>query len=89
MSLDKEKSKGAHAKSFLEDEVFTNAVKRVRQAIDLEWKNSPMRDSEAREWLYTLSKALDMVVNEIQSVADTGKMANEQLSKSIKKKTLN
>jgi len=48
-----------------------------------------MRDSEAREWLYTLSKALDMVVNEIQSVADTGKMANEQLSKSIKKKTLN
>jgi len=89
MNFEKEKSKGIQAKRLLNDEIFTNSVKRVRQAIDLEWKNSPMRDSEAREWLYTLSKALDMVVNEIQSVADTGKMANEQLSKSIKKKTLN
>ena len=39
MGLDKEKSKGIQAKKFLEDEVFTNAVKRIRQAIDLEWKN--------------------------------------------------
>jgi hypothetical protein len=43
-----------------------------------------MRDSEAREWLYTLSKALDMIVNEITSVAETGKLANKQLSKEHK-----
>ena len=84
MSLDKEKSKGIQAKRFLEDEIFTNSVKRIRQPIDLEWKNSPMRDSEAREWLYTLSKALDMIVNEITSVAETGKLANKQLSKEHK-----
>ena len=84
MSLDKEKSKGIQAKRILEDKVFTDAVKRIREAIDQEWKNSPMRDSEAREWIYTLSKALDMIVNEITSVAETGKLANKQLSKEHK-----
>ena len=71
---------GNQAKRILEDEIFTDAVKKIEERLNQEWLNSPLRDTEAREKIFLMRKMLETIINEITSVMETGKLANKKLS---------
>lgn len=78
--MSKEIHLGNRAKAILEDEIFTDAVKKIEDRLNQEWLNSPLRDTEAREKIFLMRKMLETIINEITSVMDTGKLANKKLS---------
>jgi|TARA_R100001129_G_C5175260_1_gene206078 hypothetical protein len=78
--MSKEIHLGNQAKRILEDEIFTDAVKKIEERLNQEWLNSPLRDTEAREKIFLMRKMLETIINEITSVMETGKLANKKLS---------
>jgi|TARA_R100000951_G_scaffold108529_1_gene104792 hypothetical protein len=80
MEKDKEIQKGNRAKQILEDEIFAEAVKRVSDELDLEWINSPVRDTEGREKIYMMKKMLNVLLVQLRSVMETGKLASKQIN---------
>ena len=80
MEKEKEIQKGHRAKQILEDEIFAEAVKRVSDELDLEWINSPVRDTEGREKIYMMKKMLNVLLVQLRSVMETGKLASKQIN---------
>ncbi len=81
METEKEIQRGHRAKAILEDEIFAEAVQKVSSELDLEWINSPVRDTEGREKIYMMKKMLNVLLVEIKSVMETGKLASKQINK--------
>tara|TARA_R110002012_G_scaffold5576_3_gene25211 strand:+ start:990 stop:1235 length:246 start_codon:yes stop_codon:yes gene_type:complete len=81
MSLEKEQQRGQQAKRILEDEIFVEAIQKVSAELDQEWINSPIRDTEGREKIYMMKKMLNVLLVQIQSVMETGKLASKQINK--------
>ena len=81
MNLEKEQQRGQRAKAILEDEIFAEAIQKVSAELDLEWINSPVRDTEGREKIYMMKKMLNVLLVQLQSVMETGKLATKQINK--------
>ena len=81
MDLEKEKQRGQRAKAILEDEIFVEALQKVSAELDLEWINSPIRDTEGREKIYMMKKMLGILHVQLKSVMETGKLASKQINK--------
>ena len=81
MDLDKEQQRGHRAKQILEDEIFVEAIQKVSAELDQEWINSPVRDTEGREKIYMMKKMLNVLLVQLQSVMETGKLASKQINK--------
>ena len=81
MDLEKEKQRGVRAKAILEDEIFVEAIQKVSGELDTEWVNSPVRDTEGREKIYMMKKLLNVLLVQLRSVMETGKLASKQINK--------
>ena len=81
MDLEKEQQRGHRAKQILEDEIFVEAIQKVSAELDQEWINSPGRDTEGRERIYRMKKMLNVLLVQLQSVMETGKLASKQINK--------
>ena len=81
MDLEKEQKRGDKAKQILEDEIFVEAIQKVSAELDHEWINSPVRDTEGREKIYMMKKMLNVLLVQLQSVMETGKLASKQINK--------
>ncbi|ANS04562.1 hypothetical protein [uncultured Mediterranean phage] len=81
MDLEKEQQRGHRAKQILEDEIFVEAIQKVSSELDQEWINSPIRDTEGRERIYMMKKMLNILLVQIKSVMETGKLASKQINK--------
>jgi hypothetical protein len=81
MDLEKEQQRGQRAKAILDDEIFAEAIQKVSAELDLEWINSPVRDTEGREKIYMMKKMLNVLLVQLQSVMETGKLATKQINK--------
>ena len=81
MSLEKEQQRGHKAKAILDDPLFVEAIQKVSSELDAEWLNSPIRDTEGREKIYMMKKMLNVLLVQIQSVMETGKLASKQINK--------
>ena len=81
MELDKEQQRGHQAKRILEDPIYVEAIQKVSQELDQEWINSPIRDTEGRERIYMMKKMLNVLLVQIKSVLETGKLASKQINK--------
>ncbi len=57
--MSKEIHLGNQAKRILEDEIFTDAVKKIEERLNQEWLASPLRDTEAREKIFLMRKMLE------------------------------
>ena len=68
--MSKEIHLGTQAKRILEDEIFTDAVKKIEERLNQEWLASPLRDTEAREKIFLMRKMLESLINEITSVME-------------------
>jgi hypothetical protein len=81
MELEKEQQRGHRAKTILEDEIFVEAIQKVSGELDAEWMNSPVRDTEGREKIYMMKKMLNVLLVQLRSVMETGKLASKQINK--------
>jgi len=79
LDLNKQVSRGQRAKELLEDPLLQDSLKAIRNKLDNEWKNSPLRDVEGREKIFFLVKAIDEFEAMLISEMETGKLASQQL----------
>ena len=79
MDLNKQISRGQQAKDILENPLLQDSLKAIRNKLDTEWKNSPLRDVEGREKIFFIVKAIDKFEAMLISEMETGKLASEQL----------
>jgi len=79
LDLNKQISRGQKAKELLEEPLLQDSLKAIRNKLDIEWKNSPLRDVEGREKIFFLVKAIDELEAMLISEMETGKLASEQL----------
>ena len=78
MDLEKEQQRGQRAKAILEDEIFVEALQKIRQDLELQWLNSDIKDSEQRENIFLMRRMTEVVVMQLQSVLETGKLATKK-----------
>ncbi len=74
MTPEQEKQRTELAKSILDNPVFQDAIKQIKQELYGEFLNSPARDSEGREKIYLMGKMFDLLLVNIKSVMETGKL---------------
>jgi len=78
MTPEQEKQRTELAKNILNNPVFQDAIKQIKQELYGEFLNSPARDSEGREKIYLMGKMFDLLLVNIKSVMETGKLNKKQ-----------
>ena len=78
MTPEQEKQRTELAKNILENPVFQDAIKQIKQELYGEFLNSPARDSEGREKIYLMGKMFDLLLVNIKSVMEAGKLNKKQ-----------
>lgn len=79
MELEQQAQRGTEAERLLEHPLLVEAFDLIEQDIRDKWTNSPARDVDGREALWTQLRLLHRVRAEIQTVAETGKVARATL----------
>ncbi len=79
MELRKESSEGEEAKRILDSTVFKNTMQTLADGYQDQWMNSDVDDVKKRESVFVKLNILADFVNELQTVLQTGQMADEQL----------
>jgi len=74
---DKDLKRSDQAKRILEDEIFIEAVNKIRSELNTEWLNSDIKDSEQRENIFVMRRMLEVVLMQIRSVMETGKIVQK------------
>jgi hypothetical protein len=70
--------RGEQAKRILEDEIFVEAVQKIRQDLQIEWLNSELQNTEQRENIFVMRRMLEVVLVQLQSVMETGKLSQKK-----------
>ncbi len=78
MNPEQEKQRTELAKNVLDNPVFQDSITKIKQELYGEFLNSPARDSEGREKIYLMGKMLDLLLVNIKSVMETGKLNKKQ-----------
>ena len=74
---DNEIKRSDQAKRILEDEIFIEAIQKIRAELNTEWLNSDTKDSEQRENIFVMRRMLEVVLMQIRSVMETGKIVKK------------
>tara|TARA_Y200000002_G_scaffold329348_1_gene293399 strand:+ start:768 stop:998 length:231 start_codon:yes stop_codon:yes gene_type:complete len=69
-----EQKRSQEAKQILEHPLFIEAVNKIRLDLNQEWLSSDLQNSEQRENIFVMRRMLELVVMQIQSVMETGKI---------------
>jgi len=75
--VDKDIKRSQQAKEILENEIFIEAIQKVRTELHNEWLNSDPKDSAQRENIFVMRRMLEVVLMQIQSVMETGKIVKK------------
>ena len=78
MTPEQEKQRTELAKNVLDNPVFQDSITKIKQELYGEFLNSPARDSEGREKIFLMGKMLDLLLVNIKSVMETGKLNKKQ-----------
>ncbi len=71
---DNEEKRSQEAKQILEHPLFIEAVNKIRSDLANEWLNSDPKNSEQRENIFHMRRMLELVVIQMKSVMETGKI---------------
>ncbi len=77
---DQEISRGNKAKQILEEPLFIEAIQKVRTELMNEWLNSDDKNSEQRENIFRMRRLLEVVLMQLQTIMETGKLATQKQS---------
>lgn len=69
----------SRAKEILENEQFAASFEAIEKEIIDQWTNSPARDAEGRERLWTYLMLLRKVQTHLKTTVETGKLAELEL----------
>ncbi len=86
VQLQREINRAAKSAELFRNEIFTESFELLIDQYKAEWSATAPQDSEIRERLYYMAQAVDAVRAHLQSVMETGKMAERQI-KDLRKKT--
>ena len=75
MNKPTDQQRGEQAKRILEDPLFVEAVQKIRQDLQIEWLNSELQNTEQRENIFVMRRMLEVVLVQLQSVMETGKLS--------------
>lgn len=75
MAHEEEMMRGEQARQVMENEIYIEAWKSVREAIISAWESAPIRDKEGQNELKLMLKLLTDVRKNVETVMQTGKMA--------------
>ena len=78
MDLEKEQERSIKVKRILEDEIFVEAIQKIRQDLQIEWLNSELQNTEQRENIFVMRRMLEVVLVQLQSVMETGKLSQKK-----------
>ena len=78
--IDGEITRGNKAKQILEEPIFVEAIQTIRTELMNEWLNSDEKNSEQRENIWKMRRMLEVVLIQLQSVMETGKLAKQKQS---------
>tara|TARA_R100001443_G_scaffold32033_2_gene46189 strand:+ start:4375 stop:4611 length:237 start_codon:yes stop_codon:yes gene_type:complete len=78
MNKPTDQQRGEQAKRILEDEIFVEAVQKIRQDLQIEWLNSDLQNTEQRENIFVMRRMLEVVLVQLQSVMETGKLSQKK-----------
>lgn len=77
---EQEISRGNKAKQILEEPLFVESVQTIRTELMNEWLNSDEKNSEQRENIFRMRRMLEVVLMQLKSVMETGKLATQKKS---------
>lgn len=77
--LSDELRRGEQARLLLQNEIYADAIDKVRQGIVDKWVACPIRDREGAHELKLMLKVLDEITGYVKTTMETGKMAQIQL----------
>lgn len=75
MTLEKRVHNGSRAREVLENEAFDAAFTAIEEDLIDQWKNSPARDEEGREKLWSYLKLLHRLKAQLTDTMDSGRLA--------------
>jgi|TARA_R100000231_G_scaffold33013_2_gene28842 hypothetical protein len=78
MNKPTDQQRGEQAKRILEDPLFVEAVQKIRQDLQIEWLNSELQNTEQRENIFVMRRMLEVVLVQLQSVMETGKLSQKK-----------
>ena len=81
-----EVARAARAEHLLNDTLLSECVAKVRAAYLAAWETTKHDETDKREQLWLSLSALEQVMNEIRSVANSGKMAKLMLERAYQRK---
>ena len=79
--LQEETQRGERARLLLADPLIAEAFDTIQQELMTAWQTSPARDTDGRETLWLSVKLLNQVKSHLQSVVETGHLAQIDLSR--------
>lgn len=79
MELEEQARRGEQAAKLMEHPLLVEAFDLIEQDIRDKWADSPARDVEGREHLWTQLRLLRRLKGQIQFVAESGKVAKQSL----------
>lgn len=79
MEIEERIYNGDRAREVLENPAYAAAFADIKQEITEQWKNSPARDHEGREKLWSLLKLADKLESMLKTSMETGKLARLDL----------
>tara|TARA_B100001939_G_C16592778_1_gene467598 strand:- start:302 stop:550 length:249 start_codon:yes stop_codon:yes gene_type:complete len=77
---EQEITRGNKAKQILEDTLFVESVQTIRTELMNEWLNSDEKNSEQRENIFRMRRMLEVVLMQLKTVMETGKLATQKKS---------
>src|SRR5258708_2337228 len=81
--LHEQASKAAKAKDILESEAFNDALATIEADYIAFWKNTPVRDTEARERIWSALQNLGKLKSQLELVMSGGNLAKRQLDEML------
>jgi hypothetical protein len=70
---------GDRAREVIENEVFVDAFTQIQNEVIEQWTNSPARDAEGRERLWTYLQMLKRLQAQLQQTMESGQLARIDL----------
>ena len=77
---EQEITRGNKDKQILEEPLFVESVQTIRTELMNEWLNSDEKNSEQRENIFRMRRMLEVVLMQLKSVMETGKLATQKKS---------
>lgn len=77
---EQEITRGNKAKQILEEPLFVESVQTIRTELMNEWLNSDEKNSEQRENIFRMRRMLEVVLMQLKTVMETGKLATQKKS---------